>query len=78
MELYNDPATSYAVQAGAGRNFNKTYGVNVEFDWANFGFQTATLNNQLAILQRPSANKQAASPSLVEPATIGPFPSTRS
>ena len=41
--------TSYDFQAGAGRNFNKTYGVNVQFDWDNFGFQTATLNNQLAI-----------------------------
>jgi hypothetical protein len=42
-------STSYDFQAGAGRNFNKTYGVNVQFDWDNFGFQTATLNNQLAI-----------------------------
>ena len=42
-------STSYDFQAGAGRNFNKTFGVNVQFDWANFGFQTATLNKQLAI-----------------------------
>jgi hypothetical protein len=41
-------ATSYDIQAGAGRNFNKTFGVMVDFNWANFGFQTATLNNQLA------------------------------
>jgi len=46
---HNYLATSYDVQAGAGRNFNKTFGVNVQFDWDNFGFQTATLNNQLAI-----------------------------
>jgi len=46
---HNYLATSYNVQAGAGRNFNKTYGVQVQFDWDNFGFQTATLNNQLAI-----------------------------
>jgi len=46
-------APSYNIQAGAGRNFNKTYGVQVEFDWANFGFQTATLNNQLAIYNGP-------------------------
>ena len=45
--------TSYNIQAGAGRNFNKTFGVQVEFDWANFGFQTATLNNQLAIYNGP-------------------------
>jgi hypothetical protein len=46
---HNYLATSYNIQAGAARNFNKKFGVQVEFDWANFGFQTATLNNQLAI-----------------------------
>jgi hypothetical protein len=46
---HNDLATSYNVQAAAARNFNKTYGVQAEFDWANFGFQTGTLNNLLAI-----------------------------
>jgi hypothetical protein len=46
---HNYLATSYNIQAGAGRNFNKTFGVNVQFDWDNFGFQTSTLNNQLAI-----------------------------
>jgi hypothetical protein len=50
---HNYLATSYDFQAGAGRNFNKTFGVQVEFDWANFGFQTATLNNQLAIYNNP-------------------------
>jgi hypothetical protein len=42
-------APSYTVQAAVGRNFNKTFGVQAEFDWSNFGFQTATLNNLLAI-----------------------------
>jgi len=42
-------ATSYNIQAGAGRNFNKKFGVMAQFDYANFGFQTATLNTQLAI-----------------------------
>jgi hypothetical protein len=42
-------APSYNIQAAVGRNFNKTFGVQAEFDWANFGFQTSTLNNQLAI-----------------------------
>jgi len=46
---HNYLTTSYNIQAAAARNFNKTFGVQVEFDWANFGFQTATLNNQLAI-----------------------------
>jgi hypothetical protein len=42
-------APSYNIQAGVGRNFSKKFGVQAEFDWANFGFQTATLNNLLAI-----------------------------
>jgi Outer membrane protein beta-barrel domain len=42
-------ATSYNIQVGVARNFNKKFGVQAEFDWANFGFQTATLNNQLDI-----------------------------
>jgi hypothetical protein len=46
---HNYLATSYQIQAAAARNFNKTFGVQVEFDWANFGFQTSTLNKQLAI-----------------------------
>lgn len=46
---HNYLAPSYAIQVGAARNFNKTYGVQAEFDWANFGFQTSTLNNLLAI-----------------------------
>ncbi|MGD0444615.1 MAG: hypothetical protein ABSA39_11835 [Edaphobacter sp.] len=46
-------ATSWGIQAGAGRNFNKKFGVNVQFDWANFGFQTATLNSLIAIYNSP-------------------------
>jgi hypothetical protein len=46
-------APSYNIQGGIGRNFNKTFGVNAEFDWANFGFQTSTLNSQLAIYNGP-------------------------
>jgi hypothetical protein len=46
---HNYLTTSYNIQAGVARNFNKTYGVQAEFDWANFGFQTSTLNNLLAI-----------------------------
>jgi len=41
---HNYLATSYNIEAGAARNFNKTFGVQLDFDWANFGFQTATLN----------------------------------
>jgi hypothetical protein len=58
---HNYLATSYDVQAGAGRNFNKKVGVNVQFDYDNFGFQTATLNNQLAIYNSLcTAQEQAA------------------
>jgi hypothetical protein len=55
-------STSYDIQAGAGRNFNKTYGVNVQFDWDNFGFQTATLNNLLAIYNSLGASDQNGNP----------------
>jgi hypothetical protein len=41
--------TSYAFQGGVGRNFNKNFGVIAQFDWANFGVQTHTLNDLLAI-----------------------------
>jgi hypothetical protein len=46
---HNYLAPSYNIQAGVGRNFNKTFGVDVEFDYANFGFQTSTLNNLIGI-----------------------------
>jgi hypothetical protein len=46
---HNYLTTSYNIEAGVARNFNKTFGVQLDFDWANFGFQTATLNRQLAI-----------------------------
>jgi hypothetical protein len=41
--------TSWKIQAGVGRNFNKTFGVIAQFDYDNFGINTSTLNNQLAI-----------------------------
>jgi hypothetical protein len=59
---HNYLAPSYNIQAGAGRNFNKTFGVQVEFDWANFGFQTATLNNLLAIYNSLGATDQNGNP----------------
>jgi hypothetical protein len=59
---HNYLAPSYNIQVGAGRNFNKTFGVNVEFDYANFGFQTTTLNNQLAIYNALGAVDQNGNP----------------
>jgi hypothetical protein len=59
---HNYLATSYNIQAAAARNFNKTFGVQVEFDWANFGFQTATLNRQLALYNSLGATDQNGNP----------------
>lgn len=59
---HNYLATSYNIQAGAARNFNKKFGVQLEFDWANFGFQTATLNNLLAIYDSAGATDQNGNP----------------
>src|SRR5439155_8977250 len=38
--------TSWGFQAGAGRNFNRHFGTNIEFDYDHFGMTSATLNNQ--------------------------------
>jgi hypothetical protein len=46
---HNYATPSWKIQAGIGRNFNKTFGVIAQFDYDKFGFQTSTLNNQLAI-----------------------------
>jgi hypothetical protein len=40
---------SYGFQAGVGRNFNKQFGVNFQFDWDNFGLQGKTLQQQAFI-----------------------------
>jgi hypothetical protein len=53
---------SYAFQAGGGRNFNKKLAVLVEFNWANFGIQTATLNNLLALYNSLGATDQNGNP----------------
>ncbi|MEO8737882.1 MAG: hypothetical protein ABI380_15250 [Edaphobacter sp.] len=45
-DTHKDLKTSYTLQVGAGRNFNKTFGVLAQFDWANFSFQGKTLANQ--------------------------------
>lgn len=45
--------TSWKIQGGVGRNFNKTFGVIAQFDYDNFGINTSTLNNLLAIYNGP-------------------------
>jgi hypothetical protein len=52
--------TSYAFQGGGGRNFNKTVGVLLQFDYNHFGLQQATLNNQLFIYNYCTAADVAA------------------
>ena len=39
----------WKIQVGAGRNFNQTIGVMLQFDYDKFGMQQKTLNNQLAL-----------------------------
>jgi len=46
---HNYLSTSYDFQGGIIRNFNKKFGVALQFDWHNFGLQTSTLNSQLAL-----------------------------
>ena len=38
--------TNYAFQIGAGRNFNKNFGVMLQFDYDRFGFTGQTIYNQ--------------------------------
>ncbi len=59
---HNYLTTGYNFQVGAGRNFNKTFGVLVQFDYDHFGFQTATLNNLLAIYNSLGAQDQNGNP----------------
>jgi hypothetical protein len=40
---------SYSFQGGVGRNFNKQFGVNFQFDWDNFGLQGKNLKQQAFI-----------------------------
>ena len=53
---------SYAFQAGGGRAFSKKVAVLLEFNWANFGIQTATLNNLLALYNSLGATDQNGNP----------------
>lgn len=46
---HNDLTTGYRFQIGGGRNFNKKFGVLLQFDYDHFGFQSSTLNNLLTI-----------------------------
>ncbi len=47
--LHKYDTASYGFQVGAGRNFNKNFGLLLQFDYDNFGYQSSTLNNQSTI-----------------------------
>ena len=59
---HNDLTPSFNFQGGFGRNFNQKFGVIGQFDWANFGIQTGTLNNLLAIYNSIGAVDQNGQP----------------
>ena len=43
--------TSYGIQGGVGRNFNKHFGVNLEFDYDHFGLTGAAISQQTTIYE---------------------------
>ena len=43
---YHYDTYSYGFQVGAGRNFDAHFGVNLQFDWDNFGLNGRTIGNQ--------------------------------
>lgn len=59
---HNYLSTSYGFQGGVGKNFNKNLALMAQFDWANFGIQTNTLNNQLALYNSFGATDQNGAP----------------
>ena len=50
---HNYLTTGWGLQVGGGRNFNKKFALNAQFDFDHFGFQTGTLNDLLAIYDGP-------------------------
>lgn len=50
--------TSYGLQVGGGRNFNKHFALNVEFDYDHFGLTGAAISQQ-AYLYDPVSNSYA-------------------
>lgn len=46
---HNYASPGWKIQIGAGRNFNKTLGVLLQFDYDKFGMTTNTLTKQLAL-----------------------------
>jgi hypothetical protein len=55
---HNYATPGWKFQVGGGRNFNKTLGVLLQFDYDKMGIQTSTLNNQLALYNSLGAQDQ--------------------
>lgn len=47
---------SWGFQVGGGRNFNKNFGVNLQFDWDEFGLQSSTIQQQIYIYDAVTAS----------------------
>jgi len=43
---YHYDTGSYGIEVGAGRNFNKKFGVMAQFDYDHFGLESLTIHNQ--------------------------------
>jgi len=46
---YHYLTPGYALQVGAGRNFNKHFGTNIQFDYDHFGLNKRTISNEAYI-----------------------------
>ena len=71
-------ATSYDIQAGAGRNFNKTFGVSRSIRLGQLRLPDRNPEQTAGHLQQSLATAGAVSLNSVAPATSGPLPSNRS
>lgn len=54
--------TSYGFQVGGGRNFNKNFGVLMQFDYDRFGFNGRTLTNQEALYNYCPSGQTCSTP----------------
>lgn len=48
---------NYSFQVGGGRNFSKAFGINLQFDYNNFGLSGRTLTNQTYLYTGSTANQ---------------------
>ncbi|MDW5264894.1 MAG: outer membrane beta-barrel protein [Edaphobacter sp.] len=63
---HNYASPGWKFQVGGGRNFNKTLGVLLQFDYDKLGIQTHTLNSQLALYNDLGAQDPTTGGSLTQ------------